>query len=261
MPADSFTYALERLDPASRALLDLSLRRGMRTEEIAEVLGAEPESVEASRDDALERIAGDVGIGELDEVRAKLAELPADQWLGRTNGVAVAEKPDEPEQKDEPKRGRRLWPLILGLLVTAGVIVAIALATSSSDDTSSSTPTTSNRSTPPAATPPPATGAAAKLAPVGAANASGTALVKGNTLRLQASGLPAGHYEVWLYNSILDARPIGTADGSRFTVTGQLPAGWKRFRYVDVSREPQDGNVSHSGESVLRVPTKTLLRR
>src|SRR3954469_11926836 len=97
MPTDSFTSALERLDPASRALLDLSLRRGMRTEEIAEVLGAEPESVEASRDEALERIAGDVGIEELDTVRARLAELPADQWLGqRTNGAAIAEKAAEP---------------------------------------------------------------------------------------------------------------------------------------------------------------------
>jgi hypothetical protein len=263
MPADSFNYALERLDPASRALLDLSLRRGMRTEEIAEVLGAEPESVEASRDEALQRIAGDVGIEELDEVRARLAELPAEEWLGRPNGNgasvadADAEEPVDPvvEIPEERQRRRSLWPLLLGLLLTAAVIVAIALGTSSNDNqTTSSASTRTPSKTPPAANP----GGPAKLAPIGATNASGTATVAGKTLKLHVSGLANGHYEVWLYNSILDARSIGQANGGKFTVTATLPRGWKRFRYLDVSRERTDGNVSHSGLSVLRVPTSSL---
>src|SRR3712207_9424712 len=61
MPPDSFSSALGQLDPASRALLDLSLRRGMRTEEIAEMLGAEPWNVALSRDDALRRVVVAVG--------------------------------------------------------------------------------------------------------------------------------------------------------------------------------------------------------
>jgi hypothetical protein len=246
MPADSFTYALDRLDPASRALLDLSLRRGMRTEEIADVLGAEPENVEASRDEALQRIASDVGVSELDEVRARLAELPQEEWLAAptVNGNHVAA---------EPRRRRRVWPLLLGLLVAAGVVVAIAVATSGSDDNGGSS------SAPQAPAQPQASGGTtAKLAPIGAASASGSAELNGKSLRLQAKGLPAAHYQVWLYNSILDARSIATANGSRFTATADLPAGWKRFRYIDVSREPRDGNLSHSGESVLRVPTKSL---
>lgn len=81
MPTESFTEALTRLDPASRALLDLSLRRGMRTEEIAELLGADAGHVTETRDDALRRVALDVGMGD-DEVRARLAELPAEEWLG-----------------------------------------------------------------------------------------------------------------------------------------------------------------------------------
>src|SRR5829696_7290114 len=95
---DSFTSALSRLDPASRALLDLSLRRGMRTEEIAEVLGADPDGVAASRDEALRRVARDVGLGEdnLDEVRARLAELPAEQWLG---GAATRPEPTTAEEE------------------------------------------------------------------------------------------------------------------------------------------------------------------
>jgi hypothetical protein len=248
MPADSFTYALDRLDPASRALLDLSLRRGMRTEEIADVLGAEPENVEASRDEALQRIASDVGVIELDEVRARLAELPQEEWVAGppTNGNHVAE---------EPRPRHSIWPLLLGLLVTAGVVVVIALATSGSDDNGGSGNSTPRAQQAPAQ---PQAGGATQLTAVGAAKATGSAAVNGKTLRLQAKGLPAGHYEVWLYNSILDARSIANADGSRFTETADLPAGWKRFRYVDVSREPRDGNLSHSGESVLRVPTKSL---
>src|SRR3954451_14550536 len=118
MKTDSFSYALERLDPASRALLDLSLRRGMRTEEIADVLGAEPESVEASRDEALQRIASDVGMNELDEVRARLAELPADEWIApRQNGSAtVADADADAEEPEDEKRLRTLWPLLLGLV-------------------------------------------------------------------------------------------------------------------------------------------------
>jgi hypothetical protein len=258
MPTDSFTSALERLDPASRALLDLSLRRGMRTEEIAEVLGAEPESVEASRDAALRRIATDVGMPDaedLDQVRTRLAELPADQWLG--NGKAAAEEP-EPEQP--AKRRGSVWPLLLGLVLTAGVIVAIAVGTSDNGN-STSRPSASRPKPAPAPSKPAAAPKAAKLVALGAPGAAGTAEVSGGRLALKARGLPAGHYEIWLYNSILDTRSIGTANGRRISVTAKLPGGWKRYRFVDVSREPRDGNLSHSGESVLRVPTKTLSRR
>src|SRR4051794_39543190 len=95
MPRDSFTNALGRLDPASRALLDLSLRRGMRPEEIADLLGADAETVVASRDHALERVAADVGLAgdtQLDELREGLAELPSAAWAGaaRGNGNHVA---------------------------------------------------------------------------------------------------------------------------------------------------------------------------
>ena len=45
MPTESFATALRELDPASRALLDLSLRRGMLPEEIADILGADADTV------------------------------------------------------------------------------------------------------------------------------------------------------------------------------------------------------------------------
>ena len=260
MQTDSFSYALERLDPASRALLDLSLRRGMRTEEIADVLGAEPESVEASRDEALQRIASDVGMNELDEVRARLAELPADEWLGtrHRNGNSTAEAAPPEAEAEKPKRRGRIWPLLLGLVVTAAVSVAIALATGGSDDeSSSSTPTQTAAPTPPAQTGVPT---ATELRPLGATHGTGTASLAqdGKRVLVAARGLRPGHYQVWLYNSILDARPIAAGNGPRFTVRPALPGNWKRFRFVDVSRERRDGNLSHSGESVLRVSTNAL---
>src|SRR3954470_7261553 len=138
MPPDSFTSALGQLDPASRALLDLSLRRGMRTEEIADVLGAEPANVEASRDEALRRIAADVGMdtaGDLDEVRARLAELPAEGWLGApivTNGNGAHAVVEEAAAEGPARRRRVVLPVLLGLLVIAGVVVAIVLGTSGS---------------------------------------------------------------------------------------------------------------------------------
>src|SRR3954454_4171872 len=124
MLSDSFTHALEGLDPASRALLDLSLRRGMRAEEIADVLGAEPDSVALSRDEALRNVAAAVGMGrdeQLDEVRAHLAELPADEWHGPRNGANGAggngstAAAAEPEPAEAP-RGRS-WPLLLPVLL------------------------------------------------------------------------------------------------------------------------------------------------
>ena len=261
MLTDSFTDALDRLDPADRALLDLSLRRGMRTEEIADVLGAEPESVEASRDEALRRIASDVGMSgddDLDEVRNRLAQLPPSDWLG--NGSAAGAGGEAEAEAEAPRRRGSLRPLLLGLVLTAAVVVAIAVATSDSGDDGA--PSQSGSSN--VQTPPPANGgpAAARLSAVGASGASGTARVSDGRLTLRASGLQTGgSYEVWLYNSILDARSLGTAKGAAFSVSADLPGSWRRFRFVDVSRERADGNLSHSGESVLRVPTRTLARR
>jgi hypothetical protein len=267
MQTDSFTTALERLDPASRALLDLSLRRGMRTEEIADVLGADPESVEASRDEALRRIASDVGMHD-DDVRDRLAEMPPEEWIGGNgnghgngNGAVLdadadaetepqAVPAEPPATAEEPRKRTRILPLLLGLLLLIAVIVAIALGTSgNSDDSNSNQP---SQSASPAQK---NESGATKLTAIG--KGSGTATVSDGKLTLNAT-LPRGSYEVWLYNSILDARSVGKGRGPALKVNADLPGNWKRYRFVDVSREPADGNPSHSGESVLRVPTKSL---
>jgi hypothetical protein len=67
-------------------------------------------------------------------------------------------------------------------------------------------------------------------------------------------------YAVWLYNSIGDAKLVDQAVGTTIDVDRRLPADPADYRYIDVSREPIDGNPNHSGASVLRVPIADLLK-
>ena len=78
--------ALARLDPESRALLDLSLRRGMDDAEIAGVLRVEPEEVARRRGELLERLADELGLEtreQRDELFASLPDLPDPSWRGQ----------------------------------------------------------------------------------------------------------------------------------------------------------------------------------
>jgi hypothetical protein len=62
-------------------------------------------------------------------------------------------------------------------------------------------------------------------------------------------------YEVWLYNSKDDARSLGaqvTDKDGNFQGAGPLPEDYKRYKFIDVSREKVDTNKAHSGVSVLR---------
>src|SRR5207302_1900059 len=116
-----------------------------------DVLGADPDTVVSSRDHALEHVASDLGLepGEtLDELRARLAELPSENWTGV--------EPAEPEAEPEPsnvvhlpartpiveedleaavatpatERTSRAGRLLLLALVVAAAIVAIVVAAS-----------------------------------------------------------------------------------------------------------------------------------
>jgi hypothetical protein len=286
---DSFTAALSRLDPASRALLDLSLRRGMRPEEISELLGTDPESVIVARESALEQLADELGmddVSELDDVRARLAELPPEAWTGQAavNGastarpkLAVVEGAPKGEKAktgpQEEERKSRL-PLLLALLAAAALVLVIVLATNGGDDktASSSTPNTPapkpNATKPqpkPAAPKPPASPKVA-LTPIGrAAGAQGTATLTqgGKRMLLDVSGLPDPHggaYQVWLYDSVIDTASLTKVRGTKLALDLELPRNASHFRFVDISLEPADGNPNHSGESVLRAPLAKLSR-
>src|SRR3954466_6996742 len=90
--ADSFSTVrlhrladcVRRLDPATRALLDLSVRRGVRDDQMAPILRTDPFHLAWRRARALERVANEVGGGgrpaPLGDVRMALEALPREAW-------------------------------------------------------------------------------------------------------------------------------------------------------------------------------------
>src|SRR5438093_1224563 len=96
MAPDRLMAALEELDPGSRALLDLTIRRGIRDEDLAELLRTAPSEVARKRTHAIERVAAEVGSSrpeQLPEVRTALAELPPEGWGARPPAPAPPAAP------------------------------------------------------------------------------------------------------------------------------------------------------------------------
>ncbi len=78
--------ALAALDPESRALLDLNVRRGMEEGEIANILNVDADEVTTRRRKILEQLDSELGLEtreERDELQATLPDLPARAWKGK----------------------------------------------------------------------------------------------------------------------------------------------------------------------------------
>jgi hypothetical protein len=287
LKADSFASAVDGLDPASLALLDMSLRQGIEEETIADLLGSDPADVRAIREEALERLAAAAGLrgeGATGEVSALLAAMPDERWPGYRAARRNGERRDEKLLEEaaalasagaaEPRvpTGRRtvVVPALIAM-GAAAVAVALVLARSGDDTDSGSRPQgggsqaqSAERS--PAGEPGAerSRGPAARLRPVGARPAPARARVRldGNRLELAVRGLPdpgGGAYQVWLYDSVAEAVPVARSETDRIDADVELPASARDHRYVDVSLEPADGNPNHSGASVLRAPLAKLL--
>jgi hypothetical protein len=203
----------------------------------------------------------------------------------------------EPVPAQARHRHRRVWlkiaALILVLVVVA--IVAVAISGGAKHRAAVAKPTTATTSAvtipivrAPAATNPvtttpkqahiPTRTARGPLAvplaglPGGLGKAHGSVQLFGPLrhlrLKLRVRGLPRthdGHYEVWLYNSVLDSRPLGRLRAGVHVVALRLPAQARRYRWIDISFQPA-GAVYHSGESELRATnpahtTKARLRK
>ena len=75
--------ALSRLDASSRELLELSRRRGLADDEVAELMRTDSQEVARRRAEILERLAADLGLDgreERDELFATLPDLPPRLW-------------------------------------------------------------------------------------------------------------------------------------------------------------------------------------
>jgi hypothetical protein len=75
--------------------------------------------------------------------------------------------------------------------------------------------------------------------------------------QLTLRGLPAGRYTVWMFDSILDAEPVGAVTAPGGTVALPDRAELRRHRFLDVSHEDDD-NPNHSGQSILRLSIARL---
>jgi hypothetical protein len=80
VPLDRVAACVQRLDPATRALLDLSVRRGVRDDQMAPILRTDAFHLAWRRARALEHVASEIGGAPLGEVRLALEALPREAW-------------------------------------------------------------------------------------------------------------------------------------------------------------------------------------
>jgi hypothetical protein len=198
------------------------------------------------------------------EQQAEDADIAERNGSERNGAARVAELPHVAVPRGgERKSARRRRLVALGLAGVAAIVLVIVLV--SNGGGSKSTPSTSQpaatHAAAPAPKPKPAAKGGARLRALAVSSAAkGTALLKGRRLTVTVSGLarPAGSYEVWLYNDQIDAVPVTSFRTGAGTVSAKLPRSPSGYRYLDVSLEPADGNPNHSGQSVLRVPLRSL---
>src|SRR3954463_1215836 len=72
---DRLADCVRRLDPATRALLDLSVRRGVRDDQMAPILRTDAFHLAWRRARALEHVASEIGGAPLGEERGALRDL------------------------------------------------------------------------------------------------------------------------------------------------------------------------------------------
>lgn len=225
---------------------------------LADLLNLDPDDLGRRRWRALERLAEELGTEPGIQLEEDLLEL----W---GEGEPRALPFGDPVSPAAPRsrRGNRRAGVVLvaaAVAIAAGVVVGAVSGDDDDEETgepATSANTTTTRTARTAPPPPPRV----RLEPVGQARgtAGSVQLQRRQRLRISVRGLPAGQYTAWLYTSIADAVPIARFDGGSHTEQVQLPEEAPRFRYLDVSREPPDGNPNHSGESVLRAPLDRVL--
>jgi len=265
--ADRLSASLAELDPESRALLELSMVRGIPDDDLASMLGSDAQRLRQRRRAVLESL----GVESPAERAALVGTLRGEKPPPGTEPPreAEAEPPSEEPAGDEPSPGRGprrlVWALVGGLMIAA--VVALALALGSDEVGSENTGPTGPAPEPEARATAPVGAAPVALDPLGGSPGRATAqIVVGDgdpKLRLRVRGLPRvsdGGYVVWLYNSVSEAQELSGSRAGTFSVNPPLPPEADRYRFLEISREPADGNRNHSGASVMRVPIEKIPR-
>jgi hypothetical protein len=235
MPQSSVTFrdgslrgALRRLDPPTRALLDLSFRHRWPPEEIARALDLDVATVLVLRDAALARVAAELGLTENPERAQALLARSAP-----SNGSASAPAPVS-------RRPRRL---AAGAVAAGAIALAVALPLALGGGTKQRPAPPPARAAvvrPPPAAPPPNPVLHFRRLPGAYVGAAATArLVAGNRLDLSIRGLPAAprrDFAVWLISSPVRHRVLAHFPGGRSTLVVALPPGFRDARWIAVLR-------------------------
>jgi len=253
---------VERLEPESRALLELSVVRGLPDQELAGMLGLDVDRLRARREGVMRQLGADS-----DRERETLAVLLRERASGvqpspRAGAEPAAERepgpggPPDPLPPAEPGPRRRAVLLALAGGAAVAILVAVVLALGGDDP-----PGFSDNPDPPE----PEAPRTGRLEAVGALDGAGTAGITGpegrKILRITVQGLPRaarGGYVIWLYDSISNARALSGSRRGTFSMRTPLPPGFGRYSYLDISREAADGNRNHGGQSVLRIPLEQV---
>src|SRR3954464_4265814 len=182
--AERIEDALERLSAEDRALLELSLRRGVSDDEIAALLQVHREHVEHRRELALEQISGELDSHSRAEVAALIGQSR------RVNGEAPADVPptpsptrrrraaDFPPSSEARRRVRRRTGLLaLAVVAAAAAVLVIWLSSGTDKEPTLGPAAPSPASAPPAA---PSGGTRVPLAPVGGGSGTGTLQLRGS---------------------------------------------------------------------------------
>jgi len=200
---------------------------------------------------------------EMAPVISRLEELPADAWDASPAPPPLVMPGSPPDAR--PVAGRKAparrrfgigLPRLAGVLASAFVLLGVGIAIGTQLDGSDGGA--------PAA--PVQTVALQTIgeAPPGAAGKVLLTSSTGDSARLDVSGLkPTGSgefYELWLLAKDGGLVALGTfrvePDGAT-NIEVPLPVDPDRYKYFDVSIQPDNGDPNHSGRSVLRGVTKS----
>jgi hypothetical protein len=264
MPVDQIEEALSQLDIGERALLDLSVHRGFDDDRIAKLLDIDASEVSAQRRAALEklfRLRAASGDGARDEVRAELRSVSDSTWIDPATAAS---------------RGGRHRTAIVGaaILLVVGVVTAVVLLAGGSDSgtggndagaAATPDPTQPSSQTGQPA-PQPAQPSSVALKPLssstpGSVTASVSESRGAQRLTVQLRGLPApsGAYELWLYDSLVHSRALGSVAAGKGSISARLPRDASSYSWLDLTLQPGADRVHHSGESVFRTPLDRVL--
>jgi anti-sigma-K factor RskA len=184
-----------------------------------------------------------------DELERHLERLPKEAWDRPT-----PPPPPWPAEELQPVRRRRLMLRPAAAVLASIVLLALGIGAGillAGDDDGTEGGGDLER---------------VQLAPVvsAAENSGGTAELTpraGGSAKVELRGLtPSGardFYELWLLGDDGQLVSLGSvrvpASGDA-TLDVELPVDPRKFRYLDLSREPDDGDPSHSTVSILRGP-------